>query len=199
MIDSAEVRPGGGEYSDFGVRLWREARRRGALLAEEVVVVSDGAAWIENTAKTVFAGQNAVFILDQFHVLEKLAAALTELITDPVERQERWIRLKSLIADGKAKEVIADLEADAERHEKVREFVNYSKANLHRMRYDLYQRLDMPRGSGAIESSCKHLVAGRLKKSGCRWSTDGANGIMAIRCCIENNRTADFFEWRDAA
>ena len=73
MIDSAEV---------------RRPARRGTLLAEEVVVVSDGAVWIENRAKTVFAGQNAVFILDQFHVLERLAAALTDLITNPVERRE---------------------------------------------------------------------------------------------------------------
>ena len=169
MIDTAEVGPGGGGHSDFGMRLRREALRRGTLLAGEVVVVSDGAAWIENTANTVFAGRKVIFVLDLFHVLEKLWAALQELIADDAERDAAWTRLKSLIRDGKAKEVADELAPHAERHGKVREFVNHSRANLHRMKYDLHRSLDMPEGSGAVESSCKHLVAERLKKSGCRW------------------------------
>ena len=103
------------------------------------------------------------------------------------------MRLKSLISDGKAKEAADEPEPHAERRAKVREFVSHSRSNLNRMRYDLYQSRDMPRGSGAIESSCRHLVAGQLKKSGCRWSMPGANGIMVIRCCIENHGVADLF------
>ena len=126
-VAGASSGPGGGGHSDFGMRLRREALRRGTLLAGEVVVVSDGAAWIENTANTVFAGRKVIFVLDVFHVLEKLWSALQELIADDAERDAAWTRLKSLIRDGKAKEVADELAPHAERHVKVREFVNYTR------------------------------------------------------------------------
>lgn len=198
VIDSAEV-SGAGSLSDFAARLWREAVRRGSFLAQEIVLLSDGAKWIENAAKTVFAGMNLTLILDLYHVLEKLQEALKAMIPDEAERKTAFDRLKALVKDGKAAAVIAELAPFADRFEAVMEFVRYCRSNLHRMRYDEYRRRGLPVGSGVIEGGCKHIVADRLKKSGSRWSVAGADGIMAIRCCRLNNRTADFFEWRAAA
>ena len=37
-------------------------------------------------------------------------------------------------------------------------------------------------GSGAIESSNKTVIQLRLKQAGMRWSVDGANYMIALRC-----------------
>jgi len=57
----------------------------------------------------------------------------------------------------------------------------------------------VPDGSGVIEGGYRAIVADRLKKCGSRWSVDGANGVMAIRCLAMNGQTTDFFDWRKAA
>ena len=43
-------------------------------------------------------------------------------------------------------------------------------------------------GSGAIESSNKTVVQLRLKQAGMRWSVDGANKILALRCYAESGK-----------
>ena len=30
----------------------------------------------------------------------------------------------------------------------------------------------------------------------CRWSKAGANALLAVKCCIDNNRWIDFLDWR---
>ncbi len=50
------------------------------------MVVSDGAPWIENTADRVFGRGRVTYILDQFHVLETLRAAVTSSLTACISR-----------------------------------------------------------------------------------------------------------------
>lgn len=197
VIDSAEA--SGGGMSEFAARLWREAKRRGALHGDEVVILSDGAKWIENATRKVFAGMKLTFVLDIFHVLERLQDALKEMMPDSPERKAAFDRLKGLIKAGDAALAVEELAPHGSRCEAVAEFVRYCRPNLYRMRYDECRRRGIPCGSGIIEGGCRTVVVDRLKKSGSRWSVDGANGIMAIRCCKMNNRVADFFQWRVAA
>ena len=42
------------------------------------------------------------------------------------------------------------------------------------------------KGSGAIESSNKTVVQLRLKQAGMRWSVEGANYMIALRCMYES-------------
>ena len=46
---------------------------------------------------------------------------------------------------------------------------------------------------------CKHIVGARLKQEGMRWTVEGANAIIALRCAVESNRLDDFWEQRAAA
>ncbi len=195
-IDSAEA--SGGGMSAFAARLRREARRRGALDSEEVVILSDGAKGIESSMRKVFAGLRTTFVLDIFPVLERLQDAVKEMVTDGTRRKAAFDRLKDLIRAGNAVLAIAELAPYGRRCPAVAEFVRDCRPNLDRMRDDEYRRRGIPCGSGVIEGGCRTVVVDRLKKSGSRWSVDGATGIMAIRCCWMNNRTVDFLQWRAA-
>ena len=64
------------------------------------------------------------------------------------------------------------------------------------MRYDVCRKRGMPVGSGVVESACKRIVGSRFKRAGFRWSKAGANALPAVKCCIDNNRWADFIDWR---
>ena len=196
-IDSAAAPEHG--TSAFEARLRREARRRGAHDAREVVIVSDGAPWIENTADRVFGTGNVTYILDQFHVLETLRAAVRAMEQDPAEEERRYERLKQLVKAGEVEPVILELSRHAKRHEEVAKCVGYFRKNLHRMRYGDCRAKGMPVGSGVIEGGCKSVICGRMKKGGARWSMTGANNIMALRCCSLNNQMTDLFDWRRAA
>ena len=196
-IDSAAAPEHG--TSAFEARFEREGRRRGAHDAREIVIVSDGAPWIENTADRVFGRGNVTYILDQFHVLETLRAAVRAMEPDPAAEERRYERLKSLVKAGEVEPVIRELSRHATWHEEVSKCVGYFRNNLHRMRYDECRAKGMPVGSGVIEGGCKSVICGRMKKGGARWSLDGANSIMALRCCSLNNQMTDFFEWRRAA
>ena len=35
-----------------------------------------------------------------------------------------------------------------------------------------------------------------MKKTGARWSKDGANGMLATRCNLMNNEFVDFLDWK---
>ena len=43
------------------------------------------------------------------------------------------------------------------------------------------------------------VAGGRLKQSGMRWTKDGADAIVALRCCVLSGRYEDFWEWRSDA
>jgi hypothetical protein len=49
------------------------------------------------------------------------------------------------------------------------------------MPYARNKRLGIPLGSGVTEAGCKVIVTQRLKRSGMRWKTDGAQVILDIR------------------
>ncbi len=84
-IDSASAR-GGRTESEFAERLRRESSRRGLDEADQVVVVSDGAAWIRNCCEEQFGGQKSAFVFDFFHACEYLA----KVLHPDEEREKTW-------------------------------------------------------------------------------------------------------------
>ena len=75
----------------------------------------------------------------------------------------------------------------------------YFDKNKDRMRYPKFRAQSLFVGSGVIEAGCKTVIGARLKQSGLFWSVDGANAIIALRCCQLNNRFEDYWDQRRAA
>ena len=159
-------------------------------------MLSDGAAWIRNVCEEVFAGTGTTFILDRFHALDCAAAAVRAIAPDRAGRKARMERIKAQLNGGRVGPAVAGLKPHRHRDEAVEACVRCTEANKDRMRYNVCRKRGLPVGSGVVESACKRIVGSRFKRSGCRWSKAGANALLAAECCIDNNRWADFLDWR---
>jgi len=66
------------------------------------------------------------------------------------------------------------------------------------MDYPTYRAQGLPIGSGVVESSCKHVVADRMKRTGMRWDEDGGESLLALRCLDLNGRWDSLWPVREA-
>jgi len=69
---------------------------------------------------------------------------------------------------------------------------------VERMRYPQFEADGLCTGSGVVEAGCKVVVGTRLKRAGMRWTLDGANAIIALRCSKLSGRFQDFWERRSS-
>jgi hypothetical protein len=61
------------------------------------------------------------------------------------------------------------------------------------MRYPAFRAKGLFVGSGVIEAGCKTVIGSRLKQSGMFWTVQGANRIIALRCCRVSGTFEDFW------
>jgi hypothetical protein len=183
--------------ADFSLRLRAEARRQGLGPAQQVVFLSDGAAWTEEAARQCFPGCTS--ILDFYHAGERIHELARGL--DPTGAERRASAWKGqLLADG-VDDVIHEAQAlrkagcaDAKL---VDENLGFLGRHRHRMRYGTYRARGWFVGSGVVEAGCRTVVARRLKQSGMFWSEVGATGVLNFRTLLLSRRFDDF--WRDRA
>jgi hypothetical protein len=168
---------------EFGALVAAEARRRGAGVIRQLVVIGDGAKWIWALAGDRFP--EATQIVDLYHArehLHDLAAHLAFIVPDPAA----WLagRLADLDA-GNIAAIITAARACPLAGIKAAELdtkAGYFETNAERMRYARFRELGMFVGSGAVEGGCKNVIGARMKQSGMRWSLRGADAITELRC-----------------
>lgn len=186
---------------EFGPRIYAEAVRRGVDRAEIVVVLGDGALWIRGIAEEHFPG--AIQIVDLFHALEHLYD-LARIVYGPGKNAERWWEVqKDELKEGDVQKVIAAIRRLKPRNQSIQEEVaktlGYFKDNAGRMKYAEWIKQGLFVGSGVIEAGCRTIVGQRLKQSGMHWTVQGANAIIALRCCQISGRWEEFWENRAAS
>jgi len=97
-------------------------------------------------------------------------------------------------------EAIRQLSPSTEHGKEVcKKTIAYFEKNKDRMRYHVFRKRGFFVGSGVLEAGCRSVIGQRLKQSGMHWTVDGANSIIALRCCFFSNRWEDFWEYRAAA
>jgi hypothetical protein len=158
----------------------------------KVVKLADGAEdnW------TFLSGEvrPGVEVIDFFHAVEHLSAALGAAYGEgSVEARRRLVELRHslLEEDEGAERVIRALTYLAKKHSRNTEIaraVGYFRKHRHRMSYSALKKLGLPIGSGVVEAACKTLVGQRLKRSGMRWSDDGAQAILTPRGWVQSER-----------
>ena len=189
------------EAAAFGARIYTEATRRGATRAPRLVVLGDGAPWIWGIAEEHF--HQALQIVDLYHARQRLCD-LSKIVwgLDSAETQQ-WVRLHQELLDRGDVEAVLDAirrlpGGDQPVRKARRTSIEYFRKNAERMRYACFRSQGLFIGSGVIEAGCKTIIGQRLKQSGMRWTVDGANAIIALRCCQLSNRWEEFWEARSA-
>lgn len=186
---------------EFGPRIYAEALRRGLTRALITVILGDGAVWIRKIGEDYFPG--AILIVDLYHALEYLAD-IGKLVCGPGASAFRWVKAQSdELKKGDVENVIVAIKQLKPRNQSVREEIEktlgYFENNRSRMRYAEYRAQGLFVGSGVIKAGCKTIVGQRLKQSGMRWTVEGANAIIALRCCQISGRWEEFWENRVAS
>lgn len=166
---------------------------------ERVVnVLGDGAKWIWNLAAEMFPERRE--ILDWYHVEEHVGLA-AKLLNADLAQADSWRDAQlALLWDGKVDDVIESLEiilddegrAPAARTG-VEDLLRYFENNRHRMDYKTYRSLGLLVGSGAVESAVKHVVQHRMKQSGMRWRSSGADAMLSLRAIYRSTDAWDRF------
>jgi len=159
-------------------------------IGKRLVFVTDGAIWIQNWIKKKYP--KARMILDFYHVLEHISKAGKLLIKDESKFKDWLKRQKKNLLESKIDRVIGALHGlrattVEQVDEKMRQ-IKYLNKNRYRINYKLYRRLGLQIGSGAIEASHRTLVQKRMKRSGQRWSAEGANKMLNLRVAFKSER-----------
>lgn len=139
---------------------------------------------------------DAVQIVDRYHVDERLSDVSKVVYGPDSELGKQWTHERCTeLKEGKLDAVLAALSQHFAIKE-ARECREYIKSNRHRMRYDQFHAAGLCTSSAVVESGCKRAIGLRLKQGGMFWSVEGANEIIALRCCRLSGRFEDFWERR---
>ena len=188
--------------AEFARRIYREAFHRGWPRARIKVVLGDGAVWIWNLAAEQFPG--AVLIVDFYHASEHLHKLSRSLFpSDDAARRAWTTSAVDLLDKGEIKSLVALLRSlvseRPELAEKLQTEAEHFGCNADKMRYPEFRAQGLFVGSGVIEAGCKTVIGSRLKQSGMFWTVEGANRIIALRCCRISGKFEDFWEAQEAA
>ena len=176
------------EYAErFGERLYVTAAQGGVEWAEEVVVIGDGAEWIWNLAAHHYPG--AVEILDYWHACEHIYELARVYYGEGNAKGKRWAQdhcrwLKERGPGTLLRSLNRMKPKTVEQEKAIEREWGYFTRNRKRMQYARYRQKGMMIGSGPVEAGCKTVVGARLKGSGMRWSSDGADAVLAIRTAL---------------
>jgi len=193
-IESAATLDTSPERSDFAERVLREATRRGFTQASRGVVLGDGSTWIWNTARELFP--QAIQILDRYHAKEALHRA-AHAIFGATSESKQWAAARCTeLDDGKLHNIVHALRAYSTPCCEATKCALYIFHNRARMRYPKFRAQGFCTSTGVLEAGCKVAIGTRLKRAGMHWTVNGANAIIALRCCKLSRRFEDFWERR---
>lgn len=179
-----------GGVAEFRAQLWAQLIAAGVGESDRLVVLGDGAAWIDETVAELFP--QARRILDFFHVAEHLWEVAHGRFGEGTKTAKSWMatKLEQLKQGGWARvcRALNQLRLTGAAAQKRDQTVGYLRRHREQLAYDQYQAEGLPIGSGAIEGTCKHLVASRCKQAGMRWSPTGLDAVLALRCQVLNEQ-----------
>jgi hypothetical protein len=186
----------------FAKRIYGEAKRRGIDRAQKVIILGDGAVWIWNIADECFP--YAIQIVDLYHASEYYWKVARAVLGNNPKEMNHWAEKRRKELNGGdvngVIQAIQKLSPSKEHEEEICEkAIGYFQKNKERMKYDEFRRQGLFVGSGVVEAGCRMVIGQRLKQSGMHWTIEGANSIIALRCCFLSNQWEDFWADRSCA
>mgnify|MGYP001560795910 CR=1 FL=1 len=154
---------------------------------------------------TYLQGHTGVNILDFYHAAEYLTE-VSKVLNKSETEQKKWI--EEACHDLKHKSNGATYLLRELKHyrqnlttqvpETLNTTITYFENNQQRMKYDKYQKLGYPIGSGVTEAACKVVVKQRLNGSGMRWNLEPVQHMLLLRGLVcTNGRWEQFWNHID--
>jgi hypothetical protein len=181
-----------------------EVIRRRPKGSEPLVFLSDGERALHDR-QGEFLPEDAICILDLFHVMERLWKAAWCFFDEATQKREaqKWVeKYLRMLLEGKVRYVISGLNQmktkrglKGARRKTIEEVAGYLQRNRDRMEYDEYLAKGYPIGSGVVEGACRHLVKDRLERTGMRWRPEGAQSMLDLRATYLNEEWVPFWAY----
>jgi hypothetical protein len=178
--------------------------RRNPTATKPLIFLSDGERALHDR-QGEYLPENAICILDLFHVLERLWKAAWCFFDAATQKPEthQWVEKElRMLLEGKVRHLVGGLrpmmtkrELKGTRRKTVREVTGYFDRNRARMKYDEYLAAGYPIGSGVVEGACRHLVKDRLERTGMRWQPDGAQAMLNLRATYLNGEWDSYWAY----
>jgi hypothetical protein len=185
-----------GGVEETGRRWGHCARAAGWSQNTRIHAVADGAEWIQLQTREIF-GPKATFLCDFYHVSEYLAAAAPACHK---QQPNRWRRTQQKrLRRGAAGKVIESLlecvepPTTPDEQAPVRNAWRYLSNRVDCLDYLGALTLELPIGSGLIESGHRHVLHARLKKAGTAWLACHAHQIAQLRVLRANQQWEIFW------
>jgi hypothetical protein len=171
-----------GPAEDFGRLVWSTGFQHHAQLADELIMLGDGARWIWDLVTEHYP--DAIQIVDWFHACEYLDPVAQSAFSD-TEQQKAWVEeTTEALWNGELDKVIAACQdhVDPNREkDPAQKAVTYYTNNQHRMNYPTYRANGYQIGSGTIESGIKQIGTQRMKVAGAFWNLESARNVAKAR------------------
>ncbi|MGB0388441.1 MAG: hypothetical protein ACPGWR_26785, partial [Ardenticatenaceae bacterium] len=165
--------------------------------------MADGAPWIWNNVPPLLvelSGRQVTQILDYYHACQQLYQAAGALLapSSVLAWADKW---KKKLKQGQRQALLNEMSTKISQGEvsdlkvaqtKFNYFLTHSQHG--RLDYRTFQALNLPTGSGVIESLIRQVVNLRLKSSGKLWELEAAEGFLHARCQWVTNNWDDFCE-----
>lgn len=189
-----------GSVLEAGLAWEQVAQRAGLTTHSRVHGVGDGATWIAEQFALHFGAQGR-YLVDFYHVSAYLAAAAPRCggaaATEWRRHQQQALRenrvdevLAALAAHVESAGEVAAARAARSREGESRSPVwdcqRYLNERREQLDYAGALAVGLPVGSGLIESGHRHVVQGRLKRSGAWWKLGNARDMVGLRVLRAN-------------
>lgn len=195
-----------GNADDLFFMLWAYLAALGVNEARQVIFAADGAKWIWGRTPLLWAAvgiepERVVEVIDWYHSVQTLHT-IAKACRWAESRRHRWVRrVEKYLYRGDVERVVAEIEALAvgRRAKSVLEHRDYFVRNRRRMQYQELRRLNLPMGSGVVESAIRRVINLKLKSPAKFWLLANAEATLHLRSHLKAghwdhlaNRT---FDW----
>lgn len=154
---------------------------------QELINLNDGELSIWSNIEDAQGENGRVNILDLMHAVQRVwDAAAIILPKDRIAFAKEHI---VSILNGKVKSVIQSFRWQAthmmltgKASKAMNTICGFLERNAPMMKYDEYLAKGYPIATGFIEGACRHVIKDRMERSGMRWSLQGAQHMLYLRC-----------------
>lgn len=179
----------------------RLARALGLPKDQALSVIADGARWIWGQAAKRFTGPDVQWVVDVYHVMLYLHAAVAGWSKEEAEKWtgQRVIELIEKGGPGFIEHLQKTGPPDASAGAAWSKLLKYLEDNRDSLWYEKRLQEGLPIGSGLIEGGGKSTLARRLKINSARWRIRRAERMGAIRCLQYSGMWETYWESKRVA